>query len=98
MLANSNIFFNVRNEAIKIIENIGAKIIETKRKAKQEKGIKLLTLKQILQRLLLVLAQVKAGDNSEKLLNEIRQVVYSLYQSKGINEKRHNNIIKSIKV
>ena len=41
-------------------------------------------------------AQVKAGNNSESLLNEIRQIVYSLYQSKQITKKVCNNIIKSI--
>ena len=48
----------------------------------------------MLQRL--ALAQVKAGNNSQNLLNEIRQIVYSLYQSKQITEKVYNKIIKSI--
>ena len=67
---------------------------------KQEKGtgIKILTPKQMLQRLPIALAQVKAGNNSESLLNEIRQIVYSLYQSKEITKKVYNKIIKSIKV
>ena len=43
------------------------------------KGLKILTLKHMLQRLPIALAQVKAGNNSESLLNEIRQIVYSLY-------------------
>ena len=60
------------------------------------KGLKIVTLKQILQRLPIALAQVKAGNNSESLLNEIRQIVYSLYQSKQITKKVYNNIIKSI--
>ena len=51
---------------------------------------------QLLQRLPIALAQVKAGNNSENLLNEIRQIVYSLYQSKEIAKKVYNNIIKSI--
>ena len=50
----------------------------------------------MLQRLLIALAQVKAGNNSEVLINEIRQIVYSLYQSKEITEKVYNNIIKWI--
>ena len=58
--------------------------------------LKILTPKQMLQRLPIALAQVKAGNNSESLLNEIRQIVYSLYQSKQISKKVHNNIIKSI--
>ena len=56
------------------------------------------TPKQMLQRLPLALAQIKAGNNSESLLNEIRQIVYSLYQSKEITKKVYNTIIKSIKV
>ena len=52
----------------------------------------------MLQRLPIALAQVKAGNNSEILLNEIRQIVYSLYQSKEITKKVYNNIIKSIKI
>ena len=50
----------------------------------------------MLQRLPIALAQVKAGNNPESLLNEIRQIVYSLYKSKQITEKVCNNIIKSI--
>ena len=46
------------------------------------KELKILTPKQMLQRLSIALAQVKAGNNSESLLIEIRQTVYSLYQSK----------------
>ena len=74
--------------------------IDASHKAEQDetKGtkLKLLTPKQIFQRLRIALAQVKAGNNSESLLNEIRQVVYSLYQSKQITKKVYNNIIKSI--
>ena len=59
-------------------------------------GLKILTPKQISQRLPTALAQVKAGNNSQSLLNQIRQIVYSLYQSKEITKKVYNNIIKSI--
>ena len=52
----------------------------------------------MLQRLPIALAQVKAGNNSESLSNEIRQIVYSLYRSKQINKKVYNNIIKSIQL
>ena len=62
------------------------------------KGLKILTFKQMLQRLPIALAQVNSGNNSENLLNEIRQIVYSLYQSKEITKKAHNNIIKSIQL
>ena len=50
----------------------------------------------MLQRLLVALAQVKADSNSENLLNEIREIVHSLYQSKQITKKVYNDIIKSI--
>ena len=74
-------------------------ILEAKRLAKQEgTGLKILPPKQMLQRLPIALAQIKAGDNSESLWNEIRQIVYSFYQSKEITKKVCNNIIKSIKV
>ena len=60
--------------------------------------LKMLTLNQMLKRLPIALAQVKAGNNSESLLNEIRQIFYSLYRSKEITKKVYNNIINSIKV
>ena len=52
----------------------------------------------MLQRLPIALAQVKAGNNSESLLNEIRQIVYSLYQSEQITKNVYNNITKSINI
>ena len=62
------------------------------------KRLKILTPNQMLKRLPIALAQIKAGSNSESLLNEIRQIVYSLYRSKEITKKVYNNIINSIKV
>ena len=67
-------------------------------KVNASERLKILTPNQMLKRLLIALAQVKAGNNSESLLNEIRQIVYSLYRSKEITEKVYNNIINSIKV
>ena len=55
-----------------------------------------LTPKQMLQRWPIAPAQVKAGNNSKRLLNEIRQIVFSLYWAKEITKKVYNNIIKSI--
>ena len=66
--------------------------------SKQATGLRILTPKQMLQRLLIALAQIEVGNNSESLLSEVRQIVYSLHQSKEITKKVHNNIIKSIKV
>ena len=64
---------------------------EAKYKAKYVERLKILTPKQMLQRLPIALAQVKAVNNSEKLWNEIRQIVYFLYQSKDITKKVYNN-------
>ena len=69
---------------------------EAKTRATKGKGLKILTPKQMLQRLPIALAQVKAGNNSENLLNKIRQIVYSLYQSKEITKKVYSNLIKSL--
>ena len=66
--------------------------------SKEGTGLKILTSKQMLQRLTIAPAQIKAGNHSESLLNEIRKIVYSLYQSKEIDKKVYHNIIKSIKV
>ena len=67
--------------------------------SKQEgTGVKILTPKQMLQKLPIALAQIKAGNNSQNLINEVRQIVYFLYQSKKITKKVYNNILKSIKV
>ena len=60
--------------------------------------LKILTPTQMLQRLPIALALVKAGNNSEPLLNEIREIVYSLYQSKQITKKAYNSRTKSIKL
>ena len=89
--------YKARNEAIRFYDDYSSMMPEAKTKARaiKETGLKILSLKQILQRLPIALAQIKAGNNSESLLNETRQIVYSLYQSKQIT-KVYNNIIKSI--
>ena len=99
-LANINIHFNARDNAIKFIEDYGSMILEAKKLAREQKeiGLKILTPNQMLKRLPIALVQIKAGNNSESLLNEIRQIVYSLYRSKEITKKVYNNIINSIKV
>ena len=79
-LYNIETLYKVRNEAIKFYDDYSLIKSEAKIKATKEKGLKILTLKQMLQRLPIALAKVKAGKNLESLLNEIRQIVYSLYQ------------------
>ena len=60
-------------------------------------GLKILTNKQMLNRLPILLAQIQAGNNSMKLKNEIRQILYSLYRSKVLTKTVYNNLIKSIR-
>ena len=72
-------------------------IYRSKHDETKGKGLKILTPKQMIQRLPIALAQVKVGNNSEYLLNEIRNIVCSLYQSKQITRKVYNNVIKSIR-
>ena len=57
-----------------------------KRRNQQGQGLKILTPDQMLGRLPITLAQLKAGNNSQKLINEIRQLLYPLYHSKKINQ------------
>ena len=71
-------------------------IYKSKQNETKGTGLKILTPKQMFQRLPVALAKVKAGNNSESLLNEIRKIVFSLYQSRQITKKVYNNIIKSI--
>ena len=99
-LANINILYSARNNVIKFIEDYSSMILEAKKLAREQEGtgLKILTPNQMLKRLRIALAQIKAGNNSESLLNEIRQIVYYLYRSKEITKKVYNNIINSIKV
>ena len=52
----------------------------------------------MLQRLPIAIAEVKVGNTSENLLNEIRQITYSLYQAREITKKVYNNMVNSITV
>ena len=90
--------YKAGNKSIKFDDDYSSMMSEAKAKVRATKGtsLKILTPAQMLQRLSIALAQVKTGNNSESLLNEIRQIVYSLYQSKQITKKVYNNIIKSI--
>ena len=81
-LYNIEMLYIARNEAIKLFDDYSLMMSEAKNKAIKGTVLKILTPKQMLQMLPIALAQVKAGTNSEILLTGIRQIVYSLYQSK----------------
>ena len=73
------------DKILKIVEEI--LVFNTKIWEKQGLGLEILTLKQMLSRLPITLAHLKAGNNSEKLKNEIRQLLYSLYRSKKLTKQ-----------
>ena len=85
--------FRSRNLVVEIVQ----KVLDF-HKQQKGKGIKILTPKQMLQRLSIALAQIKAGNTSENVLNEIRQIIYSLYRQKEVTKKVYNNIMNSIKL
>ena len=78
------------------IVDIVEKILKFNKQIQQRKGSKILTPNQTLSRLPISLAQIKAGNNSENLKNEIRQLLYSLYCSKKMTKQVYNNLIKYI--
>ena len=59
-------------------------------------GLKLMTPPQLMTRLPILLGQKKAGNNSQKLCNEIRQIIYSLYSSRNLSKTLYNHLINSI--
>ena len=63
---------------------------------KEKNALKILTPNKLLTRLPILLAQIKAGNNSYKLKNEIRQILYLLYQDNKTTKKVYNNLIKSL--
>ena len=80
------------NEIVNIVEEI----LEFNKQKQEGKGLKILTPDQMLSRLPITLAQLKAGNNSQKLINEIRQLLYSLYGSKKLTKTIYNNLIDII--
>ena len=79
-------------ELRKIIE----KISSSSSGSQSGKGLKILTPQQMFTRLPILLAQIKAGNNSQELSNEIRQLLYSLYRSKQISKTVYKNLIATI--
>ena len=74
------------------IINIVERILYFNQLEQQGLGLKILTPNQMLSRLPITLAQLKAGNNSEKLKNEIRQLLYSLYRSKKLTKQLYKSL------
>ena len=90
-----------RLNAFKIEENkkiidIVKQILEFNQLNQSGQGLKILTPNQMLSRLPISLAQLKAGNNSEKLKNEIMQILYSLCRSKKLTKQIYNSLIDII--
>ena len=81
----------------KILE-IVKEILDFNKKIRKQQGLglKILTPDQMLSRLPISLAQLKAGNNSEKLKNEIRQILYSLYRSKKLTKQLYKSLVDII--
>ena len=79
---------------LEILEEIH--IFNRENRKQQGLGLKILTLNQMLSRLPISLAQLKAGNNSEKLKNEIRQLLYSLCRSKKLTKQLYERLIDII--
>ena len=97
-ISNIENLYKSRQKIVNMFNNYAKNASKRTYEAKHEgRGLNILTSYQMFKRLPIALAQIKAGNNSENLLNEIRQIVYYLYRSKKITKMLYNNIINSIK-
>ena len=90
-----------KDDAAKIEENekiidVVERILELNNKIQSGEGLKILTPSQMPSKLPITLAQLKAGNNSEKLKNEIRQLLYSLYRSKKLTKQLYKSLVDII--
>ena len=95
---NTKALFDLREKNINFCKDCSLFLSEAKYKAIYWRSLKILAFKQMLQRLPIALAQVKAVNTSEILINEIGQVIYSLYWATEITKKLYNDITNSIKL
>ena len=87
----------IENDDPESIVDMVEKILKfNKQNQQKEQGLKILTPNQMLSRLPIALAQLQAGNNSNKLKNEIRQLLYSLYCSENITKQVYNNLMNCI--
>ena len=85
--------FKLNKEIINIVEHI---LYFNQLEQQKGEGLKILTPNQMLSRLPITLAQLKAGNNSEKIKNEIRQLLYSLYRSKKLTKQLYKSLVDII--
>ena len=95
-----NLKENVKSEELKdIVEELERAIFgyDYENEELSGSGLKIITNKQMVNRLPILLAQIQAGNNSTKLKNEARQILYLLYRSKGVTKTVYNNSIRAIR-
>ena len=85
-LYNIEMLYKTSNKVTEFVDDYSSMVSEAKLKVTKGRRLKILTPKQMFQRLTIALAQVKADNNSQSLLNENRQIIYSLYRSTEINK------------
>ena len=86
-LQNIKLLYELWQAVIILFNEYFSITFEAKYKTKYGEGLKILTPKQMLQRLPIAVAQIKAGNTSQNLVNKIRQIIYSLYRTKEITKK-----------
>ena len=86
----------IENEKPNKISETVEEILKFNEQKQQGLGLKILTLNQLLSRLRITLVQSKAGNNSEKLKNKIRRLLYSLYRSKKLTKQLYKSLIDII--
>ena len=88
----------IKNKKLNKILGIVSVILEFNKEIQKQRGsgLKILTPNQMLNRLPIILAQLKAGNNSEKLKNKIKQILYSLYQSKNLTKNVYKSLVDII--
>ena len=90
---------NAQNKVVKLLDDYSTIPSEAKYKTIHGEEMKILTPKQILERLPIAIVQVKVGNTSDNLLNEIRQIIHSFYRgNKIIKEVKKNNMMNSIQI
>ena len=97
-----NIIKNVPKDKVSKVEenekiiDIVEKILDLNSEKQSGEGLKILTPNQMLSRLPISLVQLNAGNNSEKLKNEIRQLLFSLYRSKKLTKQLYKSLVDII--
>ena len=92
----SGIFYTAEKSPRNIMSDLESEESGAQKRNRKGRGLKRLTQQQMLSRLPISLAQLKAGNNSEKHKNEIRQLLYSFYRSKKLSKTIYNNLINAI--